>query len=90
MEEIETNERGKPGLARALYILLYLIIGRFVSMVLFVIAITQYIYSWLTGEPNDKILYFTEGLAEYTKQLVSYVGFNTDEKPWPLGDWPDV
>jgi hypothetical protein len=90
MEEIETNEREKPGLARALYILLYLIIGRFVSMVLFVIAITQYIYSWLTGEPNDKILYFTEGLAEYTKQLVSYVGFNTDEKPWPLGDWPDV
>ena len=90
MEEIETNEREKPGLARALYILLYLIIGRFISMVLFVIAITQYIYSWLTGEPNDKILYFTEGLAEYTKQLVSYVGFNTDEKPWPLGDWPDV
>ena len=90
MEEIETNEREKPGLARALYILLYLIIGRFISIVLFVIAITQYIYSWLTGEPNDKILYFTEGLAEYTKQLVSYVGFNTDEKPWPLGDWPDV
>ena len=90
MEEIETNEREKPGIARALYIILYLIIGRFISMVLFVIAITQYIYSWLTGEPNDKILYFTEGLAEYTKQLVSYVGFNTDEKPWPFGDWPDV
>ena len=90
MEEIETNEREKPGIARALYILLYLIIGRFISMVLFVIAITQYIYSWLTGEPNEKILHFTEDLAEYTKQLVSYVGFNTDEKPWPFGDWPDV
>lgn len=90
MEEIETNERERPGLARALYILLYLIIIRLISMVLFVIAITQYIYSWLTGEPNDKILYFTEGLAEYSKQLVSYVGFNTDEKPWPVGDWPDV
>jgi len=90
MEEIETNERKKPGVARALYTLLYLIIGRFISMVLFVIAITQYIYSWLTGEPNEKILHFTEDLAEYTKQLVSYVGFNTDEKPWPVGDWPDV
>jgi hypothetical protein len=90
MEEFETNEREKPGVVRALYILLYLIIGRFISMVLFVIAITQYIYSWLTGEPNEKILYFSEGLAEYTKQLVSYVGFNTDEKPWPVGEWPDV
>ncbi len=90
MEEAETNERERPGLSRALYTLLYLIIGRFISMVLFVIAITQYIYSWLTGEPNDKILHFTENLAEYSKQLVSYVGFNTDEKPWPMGDWPDV
>ncbi len=90
MEEVETNERAKPGLSRALYTILYLIIGRFISMVLFVIAITQYIYSWLTGEPNEKILHFTEDLAEYSKQLVSYVGFNTDEKPWPMSEWPDV
>jgi len=90
MEEVETNERAKPGLSRALYTILYLIIGRFISMVLFVIALTQYIYSWLTGEPNEKILHFTEDLAEYSKQLVSYVGFNTEEKPWPVGDWPDV
>jgi len=90
MEEVETNEREKPGVARALYTLLYLLIGRFISMVLFVIAITQYIYSWLTGAPNEKILIFTADLGEYTKQLVSYVGFNTDEKPWPVGDWPEV
>ena len=90
MEKFETNERERPGLSRALYTILFLIIIRLISMVLFVIAITQYIYSWLTGEPNEKILYFTEGLAEYSKQLVSYVGFNTDEKPWPVGDWPDV
>ena len=90
MEDFELNEREKPGIARALYIILYLIIARLISMVLFVIAITQYIYSWLTGEPNEKILQFTEGLSEYAKQLVSYVGFNTDEKPWPFGDWPDA
>ena len=90
MEEIETNKREKPGIIRALYTLLYLIIGRFISIILFVIAITQYIYSWLTGEPNENLLQFTENLAEYTKQLVSYVGFNTDEKPWPVGEWPDV
>jgi len=90
MNQVEENGRQKAGVSRALYTILYLIIGRFISMVLFVIAITQYIYSWLTGEPNEKILHFTEDLAEYSKQLVSYVGFNTDEKPWPVGDWPDV
>ena len=45
MEEVETVERERPGLARALFIILYLIIIRLISMVLFVIAITQYIYT---------------------------------------------
>ncbi len=89
MEEFETNGREK-GVSRALYTILYLIIGRLISMVLFVIAITQFIYTWVSGEPNDKILQFSERLAEYTKQLVAYVSFNTDEKPWPVGDWPTI
>ena len=90
MEEVETVEREKPGVSRALFIILYLIIIRLISAVLFVIAITQYIYSWLTGEPNDKIMVFTESLAIYSKQLVEYVGFNTEERPWPVGEWPEV
>lgn len=89
MEEFETNGREK-GVSRALYTILYLIIGRLISMALFVIAITQFIYIWVSGEPNDKILHFSERLAEYSKQLVVYVSFNTDEKPWPVGDWPTI
>ena len=90
MEEKEVMRQPKPSIERVLYTLLYLIIGRFISMVLFVITITQFIYCWLGDEPNEKILVFTKDMAEYSKQLVEYVGFNTNEKPWPKGDWPDV
>ncbi len=90
MEETEVVQQAKPSIERVLYTILYLIIGRFISMVLFVITITQFIYSWLSGKPNEKILTFSQNMAEYTKQLVEYVGFNTNEKPWPIGDWPDV
>ena len=90
MDEKEVVGQPKPSIERVLYTLLYLIIGRFISMVLFVITITQFIYSWLGSEPNGKILVFTKDMAEYTKQLVEYVGFNTNVKPWPIGDWPDV
>ncbi|MEA2046996.1 MAG: DUF4389 domain-containing protein [Campylobacterota bacterium] len=90
MEETNIDQQPKPGMERVLYTILYLIIGRFISMVLFVVTVTQFIYSWLGGEPNQKILLFTKGMSEYTKQLVAYVGFNSDEKPWPVGDWPEV
>lgn len=90
MKEVKTNEQLKAGWERVLYTILYLIIGRFISMVLFVIVICQFIYSWVIDEPNEKLLYFTSGLAEYSKQLISYVGFNSEEKPWPVGDWPNI
>lgn len=90
MEKEKINEQPKVGWERMLYTILYLIIGRFIAMVLFVIAVCQFIYSWVIGEPNDKLLHFTAGLAEYSKQLVSYVGFNSEEKPWPAGEWPSV
>jgi hypothetical protein len=90
MEEIETKIYPKADMTRVLYTILYLIIGRFISMVLFIIAVSQFIYSWLIGEPNEKLLSFTDAMAEYGKQLVLYVGFNSDDKPWPVGNWPSV
>ena len=90
MEEVKTDKQPKAGWERGLYTILYLIIGRFISAVLFIIAISQFIYSWVIGEPNEKLLHFTNGLSEYAKQLVSYVGFNSEEKPWPVGEWPIV
>ena len=90
MEEVETNKQPKAGWKRVLYTILYLTINRFISMLLFLITVCQFIYSWLIGEPNDKLLHFTGGLAEYSKQLVSYIGFNSEEKPWPVGEWPTI
>jgi len=81
----KTEITPRADMKRMLYTMLYLIIGRFISMVLFVISLSQFIYSWLTGEPNDKLLSFTDAMAKYGKQLVLYVGFNSDERPWPVG-----
>ena len=87
MEEIETKIYPKADLARVLYTILYLIIGRFISMVLFIIAVCQFIYSWLIGEPNERLLNFTDAMSEYSKQLVLYVGLTVmkDHGLWVIG-----
>jgi len=89
MEE-KVKNTGKANFERILYIILYLIIERFISLVLFVIAIAQLVYVWLTGNPNEKLLQFNQSLAQYMKQLVKYLGFNTDDRPWPVGEWPQA
>jgi len=88
MKKEKVEEKREVGLYRVLYTLLYLIIGRLISLVLFIIVVTQFIYTWLTGAPNDKLLHFTASLCEYAKQLIAYVAFNSEEKPWPAGEWP--
>lgn len=75
---------------RILYTILYLVIGRFIAMVLLVITLTQAIYIWMEGTPNGEILKFSKAMAEYSKQLMEYVSFNTNVRPWPIGEWPDV
>ncbi len=57
---------------------------------LFVLVIIQFIFSRSGAKPNANLLVFSKAMAEYTKQLVEYIGFNTNEKPWPVGHWPNV
>jgi hypothetical protein len=88
MEEVNKSTHPKADLTRVVYMILYLIIGKIISMILFVIAVGQLIYSWISGSPNEKILSFSQSMGEYVKQIVLYISFNTDEKPWPSADWP--
>jgi len=88
MEDVNNTEHPKANLTRLVYMILYLIIGKVISIILTVIAVGQLIYTWVSGTPNEKVLPFTKSMAEYTKQIVLYVSFNTDTKPWPSSDWP--
>ncbi len=88
MSEVEKNTQSNVTLVRVLYTILYLIIARFISMILFIIAVIQFIYSWFGDGPNENISVFSKNLSEYTKQIVLYTGLNSDDKPWPVGKWP--
>ena len=92
MEEtnVDTKTAKQNGLklSRILYMILYLFINRLIGVVLFFIAVFQVMYTWAKDESNKNLLDFTYSLAEYNKQIISYVGFNTEMKPWPVGDWP--
>ncbi len=81
------KESQKLSISRVLYTILFLIIGRFVAIVVFLTSIFQIIHSWIYSQPNKKVLEFTNSLSEFAKQIVSFVGFNTEEKPWPFGEW---
>jgi hypothetical protein len=47
------------------------------------------LYVLITGSPNVPLIAFGKSLATYTYQIVLYLTFNSDVRPFPFdADWP--
>lgn len=54
------------------------------------VVIVQFFWVLFTGEANEKLKRFGQALSTYTYQIVLYLTFNTEERPFPFDiDWPD-
>ncbi len=49
----------------------------------------QFLASLFTGQPNDQLARFGRNLARYLQQIIVYVTFATEEKPFPFTPWPN-
>ena len=61
------------------------IIARFV---LSIVMLVQWILVLFTGETNQRLKEFTAGVNRYAYQIMEYMCFNSDERPFPFSDWP--
>jgi hypothetical protein len=56
--------------------------------VVWVIAVFQLISLLLTGQINQNLLPFGQGLSTFLYQVLRFLTFNTEEKPFPFSEWP--
>ncbi len=57
--------------------------------VAFAVVVFQFVASLFTGKPNDQLARFGRNLARYFQQIIAYLTFATEEKPFPFTPWPD-
>jgi Domain of unknown function (DUF4389) len=72
---------------RGFYMLVLAILWHVAEVVLFGVAILQFVFA-LAGGPNERLQVFGVGLARYLRQAASYLTFASDELPFPFSDWP--
>lgn len=75
---------------RSLFMILFFVIYRFVDIVVVLVAISQWLYMLLTGDASASLSRFAGGLGAYVAQIISYLSYNTEEKPFPFTDWPQA
>ena len=73
---------------RAVFMLAFWIASRVALIIVIALALFQLICTVITRRPNEKIIRFGGSLGVYLSQIVNFLTYNTEQKPWPFGDWP--
>ena len=73
---------------RLIYMLLFIICYNIAEIVVVAVVIFQFLHLLILRERNENLLKFGAELSGYIYRVLQYLNFNSDEKPFPVGDWP--
>ena len=84
----EQSIRRESILLRVLWMLLFLLVWQVAVPLLALLVVAQLLYRLFYGAPSALFMSFGDSLSQYLAQIGRFAVFNTDEKPWPVADWP--
>ena len=73
---------------RALFMVLFMIGISAAQVVWNAVAIAQFIWLLVTGQPNGQLMKFGASLATWLAAAVRFLTFASEDKPFPWRDWP--
>jgi len=87
-EEIKENIKAQDTWIRLIFIVIYAVVLWAASFVLTLVVILQFLTVLFTRKTQPNLLDFGDSLGEFVRQIICYMTFNIDEKPFPFGSWP--
>jgi hypothetical protein len=73
---------------RGLLMLLMVLGFQVSSSLLCLLAVVQFVLALLGTGANQNLRTFACSLGSYLRQIAEFVGFATEEIPFPFADWP--
>ncbi len=84
------NLKSKSIWMRLLFMLVVTFLYSISRIVVGAVVVVQFFWVLFTGETNQKLKVFGKSLATYTNQIILYLTFNIEERPFPFDmDWPN-
>ncbi len=88
-EEIKQRLQKKEIWQRGFYVILFMCIYGFSNFLIVSIFFFQYVTLILTGQTNLLLLGFSKNLGAYIHQIITFLSFNSDQRPFPFSEWPN-
>ena len=90
-EEVKTNkksDRNSEIFSRIFYTILFLLVGWITLWVFCFVVLIQFGFLLITGQVNTNLKGFNKEVGLFLFDLIKYLSFQTNEKPFPFRDWP--
>lgn len=89
-EELKKEFLAKSKWLRLLFMIIYAIIFYvLMHIAIGLIALIQFLITLFTGKANKDILAFSKSLNAYLYQIMQFLTYNAEAKPFPFGEsWP--
>ena len=88
-DNVKENIKSRNTWMRALYMLLFVIVYSIAEIVVLAVMLLQLAIVLFTGGTNPQLLRLGQDLSSFVYQIFRFLTFNSDDKPYPFGDWPD-
>jgi len=86
---VKENLKTRSTWLRLFFMFVVVLLYSVSRVVVSVVVLLQFFWVLFTGETNKPLEDFGQSLATYTYQIIRYLTFNTEERPFPFDlDWP--
>lgn len=73
---------------RGFYIVLFTVVYTVAEIVLVAVVVFQFLATLITGSTNERLVKLGQSLSTFVYQILRYVTFNSDTRPYPFSAWP--
>jgi len=86
---IEENIKSRATWTRLLFMVICYVLVSLASLVGSVVVVFGFLWVLFTGEVNRELRGVGQSLASYIYENIRFLPFNTEDRPFPLGNpWP--
>ena len=86
---VKNNLRRQSTWLRLFFMLVVILLYWVARLVVGMVVLLQFFWVLFTGETNKSLERLGQSLATYTYQIIRYLTYNTEARPFPFDlDWP--
>ena len=74
---------------RGLFMLLFIFLMGVAKFVILVVVALQFLVVLFTAQTNNNLVRFGKSLSVYQYQIMLFLTFNSEVRPFPVADWPE-